>query len=52
MPTQKSEGRIVQSAPVRGALSASGTLMWFSALALLPVGEAVAARRKPAMSVP
>ena len=27
---------------VRGVLSAAGTLMWFSALALLPVGEAVA----------
>jgi drug/metabolite transporter (DMT)-like permease len=27
---------------VRGILSASGTLMWFSALAVLPVGEAVA----------
>ena len=44
MPTQKSEGRIVLSTPVRGALLASGTLMWFSALVLLPVGEAVAAR--------
>ena len=27
---------------LRGTLSASGTLMWFSALAVLPVGEAVA----------
>jgi drug/metabolite transporter (DMT)-like permease len=26
----------------RGTLSATGTLMWFSALALLPIGEAVA----------